>query len=224
MSEFVVSLMHTIVDSVLDFERWTAVRIYDISQEVFGCEVYEGDPAPKKETLFSMGKGDLYNLTAFSMCAHNGTHIDAPLHFLCDGDPVDKIPLSKTVGYAFVAEYNGILGAADAQKIIDEAKKSLPEAAKRILIKGNATVSYEAAEAFANFGVDLIGNESQTVGPEDAPMAVHKLLLGAKIVLLEGVRLAEVPCGVYFLFAAPLCLGESDGAPCRAILVGGDKN
>ena len=196
------------------------MRIYDISQEVFGCEVYEGDPTPKRETLFSMKKGDIYNLTAFSMCAHNGTHIDAPLHFFGDGDSVDKIPLSKTVGYAFVAEHDGVLGADDAQKIIDKAKKSSPEAAKRILIKGKATVSYEAAELFANFGVELIGNESQTVGPEDAPMAVHKLLLGAKIVLLEGVRLAEVPCGVYFLFAAPLLLGGSDGAPCRAVLLG----
>lgn len=200
------------------------MRIYDISQEVFGCEVYEGDPAPKKETLFSMEKGDLYNLTAFSMCAHNGTHIDAPLHFLGNGDPVDKIPLSKTVGYAYVAGHDGVLTAADAQKIICEAKKSLPEASKRILIKGKATVSYEAAEVFANLGIELIGNESQTVGPEDAPMAVHKLLLGAKIVLLEGVRLAEVPYGVYFLFAAPLSLGGSDGAPCRALLVGSDNS
>ena len=52
--------------------------IYDISQEVFSCEVFTGDPAPEKQMLCSMEKGDEYNLTAFSMCAHNGTHIDAP--------------------------------------------------------------------------------------------------------------------------------------------------
>ena len=52
--------------------------IYDISQEVYSCQVYPGDPAPEKRVLSSMEKGDLYNLTAFSMCAHNGTHIDAP--------------------------------------------------------------------------------------------------------------------------------------------------
>ena len=212
--------MHILRIFAFELREVAAVRIYDISQEVFGCEVYEGDPAPKREVLFSMEKGDLYNLTAFSMCAHNGTHIDAPLHFLADGDAVDKIPLSKTVGYAFVAEHEGELGAADAQKILEEAKKHPVCAAERILIKGNATVSYEAAEVFANQGVVLVGNESQTVGPHDAPMAVHKLLLGAKVVLLEGVRLSDVPCGVYFLFAAPLSLGGADGAPVRALLVG----
>ena len=196
------------------------MKIYDISQEVFGCEVYEGDPAPKREILSSMADGALYNLTAFSMCAHNGTHIDAPYHFLSDGDTVEKIPLSKTVGYAFVAEHEGDLCAANAQKILEEAKKHSVCATERILIKGNATVSYEAAEVFANQGVVLVGNESQTVGPHDAPMAVHKLLLGAKVVLLEGVRLSDVPCGVYFLFAAPLSLGGADGAPVRALLVG----
>jgi arylformamidase len=72
---------------------------------------------------------------------------------------------------------------------------------------------------FAEAGVVLVGNESQTVGPEDAPMAVHRLLLGVGTVLLEGIRLSAVDEGVYFLNAAPLCLGGSDGAPCRALLI-----
>ena len=61
------------------------MKIYDISQEVFNCRVYPGDPAPERRRLSSMEDGSLYNLTAFSMCAHNGTHIDAPFHFLKDG-------------------------------------------------------------------------------------------------------------------------------------------
>ena len=99
--------------------------------------------------------------------------------------------------------------AADADK----------DASKRILIKGNAVVSLEAAAVFAKAKLLLVGNESQTVGPEDAPMAVHKVLLGAEVVLLEGIRLAEVPEGAYLLNAAPLNLGGADGAPCRAILI-----
>ena len=63
----------------------TAVKIYDISQEVFNCCVYPGDPAPKGERIVSMEEGERYNLSAFTMCAHNGTHIDAPAHFLKDG-------------------------------------------------------------------------------------------------------------------------------------------
>ena len=194
------------------------MKLYDISQEVFGCAVYPGDPVPKRESLSRMEAGDLYNLTAFSMCAHNGTHVDAPYHFIQEGNTVDQIPLEKTVGLCFVAEWNGILGGEDARRILNRAALAVRESARRILLKGDATVSAEAARMFVGGGVDLIGNESQTVGPEDAPMEVHKILLGADVVLLEGIRLSDVPEGVYFLNASPLCLGGTDGAPCRAIL------
>ena len=194
------------------------MKLYDISQEVFGCAVYPGDPAPKRESLSRMEAGDLYNLTAFSMCAHNGTHVDAPYHFIQGGNTVDQIPLEKTVGLCYVAEWNGVLDGEDARRILNRAALAVRESARRILLKGDATVSAEAARVFAEDGVDLIGNESQTVGPEDAPMEVHKILLGADVVLLEGIRLSDVPEGVYFLSATPLCLGGADGAPCRAIL------
>ena len=195
------------------------MKIYDISQEVFGCQVYPGDPTPKKRVISSMEKGDLYNLTAFSMCAHNGTHIDAPFHFIKDGKTVDSVSLDTFIGMAYVAEYNGIVSADDATEILEKAKKQNSEAAKRILIKGDAEVSAEAAKVFAESNILLLGNESQTVGPENAPMEVHLILLGAGAVLLEGIRLAEVSEGVYFLNAAPLNLSGADGSPCRAIPV-----
>ena len=195
------------------------MKIHDISQEVFGCRVYPGDPAPERKLLSSMEEGGLYHLTAFSMCAHNGTHIDAPFHFLKDGKTVDDLSLESFVGLAYVAEHHGSVTGDDAAGILERAKKSSQEAAKRILIKGDAEVSSEAAAVFASTGILLLGNESQTVGPEDAPMAVHRMLLGADVVLLEGIRLAEVPEGVYFLNAAPLNLSGADGAPCRAILI-----
>ena len=77
----------------------------------------------------------------------------------------------------------------------------------------------EAAKVFAEAGIKLYGNESQTVGPLDAPMEVHLCMLGAEIVLLEGIRLSEVSEGKYLLNAAPINLGGADGAPCRAILM-----
>ena len=79
----------------------------------------------------------------------------------------------------------------------------------------------EAAEIFAAGGIRLLGNESQSVGPEDAPMAVHLTLLRRGIALLEGVVLTDIPEGRYFLSAAPLKLAGSDGAPCRAYLIAG---
>ena len=181
--------------------------------------MYPGDPTPKKTVLSSMEKGDLYNLTEFSMCAHNGTHIDAPFHFIGEGKTVDSIDLSIFVGMAYVAEHSGVVTADDVVRIIEKATAQNAEAAKRILIKGDAEVSDDAAEVFATSKILLLGNESQTVGPENAPMAVHKILLYADVVLLEGIRLSEVSEGVYFLNAAPLNLSGADGSPCRAVLI-----
>ena len=195
------------------------MKVYDISQEVFGCEVFPGDPAPEKQIISSMDEGSLYNLSAIRMCAHNGTHVDAPYHFYNDGKKIDEMPLEAFVGYAYVAEHNGVLTSEDAIEILDRARQASNRASKRILIKGEATVSLDAAKVFAEAGVLLLGNESQTVGPKEAPMEVHLELLKKEIVLLEGIRLKGVDEGVYILNAAPLNLGGCDGAPCRAILV-----
>ena len=195
------------------------MKIYDISQELFSCVVFPGDPAPVRERISSMEEGALYNLTALSLCAHNGTHIDAPYHFIKDGKTVEQLPLSKTVGWAYVVHEDGLLFAEDARRILKDATSVNPEAAKRILLGGSVTVTEEAAQVFAEAGIDLVGNESQTVGPEDAPMQVHLTLLSREVVLLEGIRLGDVPKGVYLLSAAPISLAGSDGAPCRAILI-----
>ena len=190
------------------------MKIYDISQEVFSCGVYPGDPKPEKQTLCATADGELYNLTAFSMCAHNGTHIDAPRHFLAEGKTVDQLPPEVFAGDCYVARCSGDVMAETAGEILSKAG-----GAARILIGGEATVTAEAAEVFAASGILLLGNEGQTVGPENAPMQVHLILLGAGVALLEGVVLRTVPEGHYFLSAAPLNLAGSDGAPCRAFLV-----
>lgn len=191
--------------------------LFDISQEVFSCTVFPGDPAPEKKSLQSVSNGDVCNLTAFSMCAHNGTHADAPYHFLNDGKTIDQMGLEPFVGDCYVARHEGDVTAADAVRILTQAREL--NAAKRILIGGRATVTAEAAREFAQAGILLLGNESQTVGPENAPMEVHLILLGAQVVLLEGIVLTDVPAGKYHLSAAPLNLGGCDGAPCRAYLM-----
>ena len=193
--------------------------IYDITQPLFECEVFPGDPRPEKKVVLRIENGDVCNLTALSMCAHNGTHVDAPLHFLKDGKGIDQVKLEKFIGPSYVESYEGDVTAQDAKDILEKAAKAYDGAQKKILIKGKATVTLEAAKVFAQAGVDLVGNESQTVGPEDAPMEVHLVLLGAEVVLLEGIRLAAVPDGTYFLNCAPLNLTNTDGAPCRATLM-----
>ena len=190
------------------------MKIYDITQELFSCAVYPGDPKPERSILLSTAAGDVCNLTALKLCAHNGTHIDAPFHFLCDGKTVDRLSLEAFVGECYVARHNGDVTDGDAQRILSSAK-----GVRRILIAGDATVTAPAARVFAESGILLLGNESQTVGPHDAPMEVHLILLKKEIVLLEGVVLQSVPDGFYFLSAAPLNLGGADGAPCRAYLI-----
>lgn len=195
------------------------MKIYDISQEVFSSIVFPGDPAPKKEVLARMEEGSPYNLTAFSMCAHNGTHVDAPFHFVADGKNLSEVSLENFIGWVYVAEHEGDISAEDAIAILGKARELDPKSAKRILVKGKAVVTLEAAAVFAEAGLLLFGNESQTVGPESGPMAVHRKMLGADMVFLEGIRLSEVSEGVYFLSAAPIHLGGADGAPCRAVLL-----
>lgn len=192
--------------------------IYDISQPLFECRVFPGDPGPEKTELQRISDGAICNLTAISLCVHNGTHIDAPYHFMDDGKGVDRIDLSRFIGPAYVETRCGDVTGPDAEQILGHARAADGRAWKKILIKGNATVTQEAASVFADAGIDLIGNESQTVGPEEAPMAVHLILLRKEVVLLEGIRLAHVPDGAYLLNCAPLNLTGTDGSPCRAVL------
>ena len=190
-------------------------RIIDISQELFSCAVFPGDEPPVRKTAMSIKKGDICNLTELSMCAHNGTHVDAPYHFLDDGVTIDEISLDKFVGKCYVFRHDGDVTAEDAKTMLEKCD----DICERLLISGKCTVTADAAKVFADAGLKLIGNESQTVGPENAPMEVHLILLGAGVVLLEGIRLDGVEEGAYFLSAAPINLGGCDGAPCRAYLI-----
>ena len=195
------------------------MKVYDISQEVFGCKVFPGDPSPERKVMLKISDGAVCNLTAFDMCAHNGTHVDAPYHFIDDGDTIDQVDINRFVGPSYVSSHEGDITEDDIREIMAKAKACGEEYARRILVKGNAVMTEQAAKFLASEGILLFGNESQTVGPENAPMQVHLIMLGAKIVLLEGIRLGEVPDGPYLLSSAPINLGGSDGAPCRAILI-----
>ena len=196
------------------------MKIIDISQEVFNCNVFPGDPQPQKRVDMSISNGDICNLTSFSMCAHNGTHVDSPYHFYDDGKTMEQVSLSKFIGPCFVVDHEGPITAEDAERMLSRAlDEGSEECAKRILISGKATVTEDSAKVFADHNICLIGNESQTVGPEDGPAQVHYILLGAEVVLLEGLVLKGVPEGKYLLCAQPLNLKGSDGSPCRAVLL-----
>lgn len=87
------------------------MKIFDISQELFHCAVFPGDEPPVRRVLESFEDGSIYNLTALSMCAHNGTHIDAPYHFYKDGKTIDQLSLEEGVYWLNAAPLN--LGQSD---------------------------------------------------------------------------------------------------------------
>lgn len=187
------------------------MKIYDISQELFSGRVYPGDTAPTFRRVLKIADGASCNLTELSLGAHNGTHMDAPYHFYDNGKTIEQLDLSRCIGPCTVKSLQ------DVEK--KELEKLLKYCKKRILIKGNAVITLEWAKLFNQYNIELIGVESQSVGPINGPMSVHLELLKKEVVLLEGLALEEVPEGDYFLSAAPLKLGGCDGAPCRAVLM-----
>ncbi len=192
------------------------MKIYDISQGVFGSVVYPGDPAPVKEEYRRIKRGDRYNGTSFSMHAHNGTHIDAPFHFVDEGKTIDEIAIDKLVGKCLVVSFDGVVNGRTAERMLEQLRQSGTD---KLLIKGDAQIDREGAIVFAQAKLDLVGVRSQSVSVSEATTEVHVTLLKAEIVLLEGIRLEEVEEGEYLLFAAPLKLEGSDGSPVRAVLV-----
>ena len=100
------------------------MKIFDISQEVFECAVYPGDPPPERIIMSRICDGAVCNLTALKMCAHNGTHVDAPYHFLNQGKAIDQVSLNRFIGYAYVAAHEGDLSAADAEEMLKNVRKA----------------------------------------------------------------------------------------------------
>ena len=191
------------------------MKIYDITQELFSGQVYPGDLPPSLDRVSDMTQGSLYNLTNLTLGAHNATHVDAPFHFYEKGRTIEQLEMTRCIGDCTVAELDGLNSYG--------LRERLKTCQKRLLIKGKTEITLEMAKLMNEYDILLVGVETQSVGPEGAPLEVHLELLGKEVVLLEGIRLDAVTPGDYFLFAAPIKLGGCDGAPCRAILLEGDE-
>ena len=189
------------------------MKLLDISRELTGAPVYPGDPAPALRPLSRLSLGDACNLSAIDMCLHNGTHLDAPLHFIPDGGDIAAVPAEACVGECYVLPFDGVLLGAHVEAVVDRIH---PE---RLLFKGQMEISPSAAFVLSESGLKLIGVESPSVAPPESVGAVHRQLLGGGVLLLEGLDLSRAEEGYYFLFAAPVKIAGADGAPVRAVLV-----
>lgn len=188
-----------------------AMKYYDITQELFTSNVYPGDKKPEYRRISDVEKGDICSITEVEMNAHNGTHVDAPRHFIRGGETIESLPVETFIGRASVRSMNGEIGRKEVETF---------GGAKRILVKGDCCLTAEGAEALADCGAILFGLEKQSIAGDNPPLEAHVALLSRGICALEGLVLKDVPDGEYFLSAAPLKLGGSEGAPCRAVLIG----
>ncbi|MEG2395665.1 MAG: cyclase family protein [Oscillospiraceae bacterium] len=191
------------------------MKIIDISNDLLTAEGYEGDPIPEIVEVKSMKKGDTCNLNALYTGLHNGTHIDAPLHFIDDGKSIEEMPLDAFIGECTVLSVGaGIITGEIVENIF-------PRKCERLLIKSNgrAFIHETAAQEMAYLGYKLIGTDGVTIEPEFGNGKAHKALLSENIAILEGINLSAVADGNYFLIAPPIKISEAEAAPSRAILI-----
>lgn len=208
------------------------MRIHDITQTIRSeMVVWPGDPEVRLEWLSQISEGGAVNLTGIHMCAHAGTHLDMPSHFIPEGKNLDDLDLSAVIGDATVVLIPG------GVKIINEdfLKTIQLEGVSRVLIKTSNSdlvktnpdsfhedfVALDASGArfLAEIGCRLVGIDTMSVAVFNDPEGGHLPLLDAEIVVLEGLNLEEVEPGEYQLIALPLKLGGREGAPIRAILI-----
>lgn len=190
------------------------MTIIDISSELFSSPVYPGDPAPSFERLRRISHGDNCNLSQFTSGSHSATHLDAPLHFVDGGATIDAIPLDRFYGPCTVVEAQGLVTGADIDSIA-------PRCRRMLLLKGNgeAFLTQSAAFAMAQAGFTLVGTDAQSIAAYGDEVAPHQELLGAGLVILEGLDLSRVEPGDYTLAAFPLFVRGLEAALTRAVLL-----
>lgn len=193
--------------------------------------VYEGDAPMRFEFLKDMRKGDPLTLSAYSMGAHSGTHIDAPMHFVAGGASVDQVSLEPLIGPARVMDIPDSVEAIDAAELARHDWHGAP----RLLFRTRSSVrgwmqsptfhrdfayiAPDAAQLLVDSGVRLVGIDylsAERFGATEPKS--HLILLGRGIPIVEGLSLANVAAGDYDLVVLPIKVAGHEGAPARAVL------
>jgi len=206
------------------------MAIFDISVPIReSMPTWPGDPGVRISQALSMQRGDPVNVSALAMGAHTGTHFDAPHHFIHGRETVDQLDLEVLVGPCRVFE----IRTEDEIDVNHLRGLPLKGVARALFKTGNSKLwaarddFYEdfvyltpvAATFLVQMGVRLVGVDYLSVEAYHAQGgAAHVALLGAGVVILEGLNLADVAPGDYELIALPLKIVGADGAPGRAIL------
>jgi arylformamidase len=206
------------------------MHIYDITAPLSSAlPVYPGDPEVTITPLAQLQWGDAANVSRLVLSSHTGTHLDAPRHFFAEGLAIDGLDLHVLMGPARVCTFPQVtthltaddlrpLGLAGTKRLLLQT----PNAAlwqKTGFQTNYVALTESAAYLLVEMGVQLVGIDYLSVDAfERQDFPVHRILLGAGVLVLEGLDLRAVPPGDYELLALPLLLQHGDGAPVRAIL------
>jgi arylformamidase len=207
-------------------------RIMDVSIEIKeNMVLWEGDAGVKARQVMALAKGDPYNLTRLYMSVHQGTHIDAPLHFLEKANSTDQYSLSAMVGPVQVVQINKSIDVIDRKAL---ERCGIHSETKRILFKTHNSewwrkrdntfhkdycgVNSDGANYLADLGMKLVGMDYLSISPMSDLEEPHRILMRKNIVILETINLADVEPGVYNLYCLPLKLVGTEGSPARVIL------
>ncbi len=202
----------------------------DISVPVqTGMVHWPGDPDVKLTRQHNMAKGDVCNFTRLSFGAHTGTHMDAPLHFVADGESIDKLPIDATVGRCRVIEIRARTAIEPrhlerhrlrrGERVLFKTANSRKSWKSAAFDEQFISISADAARYLVDRGVRTVGVDYLSIGGwQRDGVETHQIILGAGIWVIEGLDLAAVKPGSYELVCLPLKLLGAEGAPARAVL------
>lgn len=183
--------------------------------------MWPGDPPVLVERVASVEAGDPAGVSRLQLGTHTGTHVDPPAHFFPGGVTVDDLPLDVLVGPAVVADLTAVTSIASGAL---EAL-ALPAGTLRVLLKTevpggwHGRLTADGARWLVERGVRLVGADTLSVEPESGTYPVHRVLLEAGVVIVEGLDLTAAGAGAYELVCLPLRITGADGAPARAVLI-----
>ena len=201
------------------------MKFYDVTMPIYtGMPVYKNKPE-KQPTVETVTNGYVTE-SRLNIDVHTGTHVDAPLHMVVDGETIETLPLDKLVGPCKVFDMTHIedrikkedVENLDIQKddfLLFKTKNSYDEEFNFDFI----FVAECAAKHLAGIGVSGIGVDALGIERSQEGHPTHKTLFGNNVIIIEGLRLKEVEQGSYTMVAAPLKLQGTDASPARIILL-----
>jgi arylformamidase len=204
------------------------LKIYDISMTIHeGMQVYKNKEEKKPQLVNVQNFSNAKNYESrIIMDAHTGTHLDAPLHMIENGETIDTIALEKTVGPARVLDLTaaeGFIGQADLEPLnikpgewlLFKTRNSLSEDFDFEFVY----LREDGAKYLKEIGIKGVGTDGLGIERAQPEYGTHRTLMAGGILVLEGLRLKEVPAGSYFMVVAPLKLQGIEAAPARAFLL-----